>query len=49
MAICSATVDPRFGNVDDAVKVDAETGVCQKATRPGMGTVLGKERLGERT
>lgn len=41
------TVDERHGNADKAVEVDMETGVLRKATRPGMGTILARERVGE--
>ena len=45
----SPTVDDRHGNTDDAVEVDTETGVLRKAVRPGMGTILARERVGENT
>lgn len=38
-------VDDRHGNEGNAVEVDTDTMVCRKTVRPGMGTVLAKERL----
>lgn len=46
--LCRPTVDERHGNIDNAVEVDMETGVLKKSTRPGMGTILANERVGER-
>ncbi|CAM9197435.1 unnamed protein product [Ectocarpus fasciculatus] len=43
------TVDERHGNEDNAVEVDAETGVLRKTPRPGMGTVMAKERVDKMT
>lgn len=41
------TVDERHGNEDNAVEVDTETGVLRKTPRPGMGTIMAKERVGK--
>ncbi|CAN0161864.1 unnamed protein product [Pylaiella littoralis] len=43
------TVDERHGNEDKAVEVDMETGVLRKTTRPGMGTIMAKERVDKMT
>lgn len=40
------TVDERHGNEDKAVEVDMDTGVLRKTARPGMGTIMAKERVG---
>ncbi len=44
----SPNVDDRHGNEDKAVEVDAETGLLRKTSRPGMGTIMAKERVGEK-
>lgn len=41
------TVDERHGNEDKAVEVDTEAGVLRKTARPGMGTIMAKERVGK--
>lgn len=41
------TVDEQRGNEDKAVRVDTETGVLRKTPRPGMGTIMANERVGE--
>lgn len=41
------TVDGRHGNMDNAVEVDIETGVLKKTPRPGMGTIMARERVGK--
>ncbi|CAM9283987.1 unnamed protein product [Scytosiphon promiscuus] len=43
------TVDERHGNEDNAVEVDTETGVLRKTPRPGMGTIMAKERVDKMT
>lgn len=41
------TVDEQRGNEDKAVHVDTVTGILKKTPRPGMGTVMANERVGE--
>ncbi|CAB1115983.1 unnamed protein product [Ectocarpus sp. CCAP 1310/34] len=43
------TVDERHGNEDNAVEVDTETGALRKTPRPGMGTIMAKERVDKMT
>ncbi|CAM9125700.1 unnamed protein product [Choristocarpus tenellus] len=39
------TLDEAHGSNADVVDVDEITGICRKSARPGMGALIGKERI----
>lgn len=47
MASQRPTVDDGYGNVDNAIQVDRDTGLLKKTPRPGMGTIMARERVGK--